>query len=81
MPVWNEFSAKYFIGDQIRVISGEELWEDLSSYNPECKNTYVLDQTTVEREVVFSQIKQIENYGFSFIELASNENQTLYLLE
>lgn len=80
MPVWNEFSAQYYIGDKVKILSSDKLWKDLDFDQLTCNKIYVLDQTSVDREDVALQIRQIKDYGFSFVNLISHQNQTLYIL-
>lgn len=79
IPNWNYLQAKYFLGNVVKIIDTDSFLSKENYY--ECSNIFMLDQSSVDRKVVYQELFKIQEMGYNNILKSSHDNQNLYLLE
>lgn len=80
IPNWNYLSAKYYLGDVVKVIDTDFFIENNEHFY-ECKNIFLLDQVSVDRKVVEKDFSKIHEMGYENVFKEEYANQVLYFLE
>jgi len=78
LPRWNYRQAQYYLADFLTVIETEDLLNGASTNS--CKNLFLLDQSSVDRQVVANDLLLISQRGFILREELVHDNQILYHL-
>lgn len=80
VPEWNEFSAQFFLGNSVQIISTDHIDpEDIYKEIETCPIVYVLDQTSVDRGVIYNYYLKVFGNIPKMQLIAEYENQALFV--
>lgn len=77
LPRWNYLSSQYYLGDLVRVLEIDELFSDEVD---SCNEIFLLDQISVDRNVIAIDLSLIKQKGFVLNRVLVYDNQALYQL-
>ena len=83
IPVWNTSATKYYIKNDVKVLSAHIFKNSDSAKNfktEECDNFYLLEQTSLGENSLRKQYKEFMPFNYKKVILDSYANQNLYLL-
>jgi hypothetical protein len=80
-PNWNTTAAKFFLSKEVRVVLSNEMkYEQILPDTEKCTETYILDQFSVDEQVLKAQHLAVLGEGYNVSLVDNYENQNLYIL-